>query len=228
MNSCSSLPAHFAPVSSLKFLLRSHSFSQRLSSPLRSCHTKAEHPTQELQLFIPEAFNLPRICPNILGIIAHPSLIFLPRYGKCKYSKIYPQIHSDAALCQLYTCPQSGVTTFRYLQAGSLTLTAWLLGSWSLLRWVLSCFSCPASAISHQPPLSVYSSPTTFARSWSKDVTCVNSSAPAEAELVAEEFAKLHCDPKSVLLHRLCSLHPETQSIRETLAHGRGLTVEGH
>lgn len=186
------------PISSLKCLLKSHSFSQRLSSLLRSCHTKAQHPTQELQLFIPEVFNLPRICPNILGIIAQPSLIFLPMHGKCKYSKTYPQKHSDAALCQLYTDPQSGVTTFRYLQAGSLTLTAWLLGSWSLLRWVLSCFSCPAWAVSHQPPLSVCSSPNVLARSWSKDVTCVNSTAPAEAELTAEEFAKLHCDPKSV------------------------------
>lgn len=90
MNPSSSLHAHFPPVSSLKFLFNSYSFSQRFSSPLRSCHTKAEHPTQEPQLFVPETFNLSKICPNVLRIIAHPSLVFLPQHGKFKYSKIYP------------------------------------------------------------------------------------------------------------------------------------------
>lgn len=80
-----------------------------------------------------------------------------------------------------------------------LTLTAWLLGSWSLLRWVLSYFSCPASGVSlwqylishpwvsapHPRPL-----PGTEAK--------INSPAPAEAEPAAEELAKLHFDLKSV------------------------------
>lgn len=148
MNPCSSLPACFLPVSSLKFLFKSYYFLRKLSSLLRPCYAKAEHLLGSLSFFVPRAFNLPSICPNILGIIAHPSLNFLPRHGKSQYSKIYVYIHNDAALCQLHTCPQRGVITFRCLQASSLTLPAWLSGSWSLLRWVLSCFSCSASGAS--------------------------------------------------------------------------------
>lgn len=145
MNPCSSLPACFLPVSSLKFLFDSYYFLQKLSSLLRPCYAKAEHLLRSLSFFVPRAFNLPSICHDILGIIAHPSLLFLPWHGKSQHSKIYLYIHSDAAPCQLHTCPHRGVTTFGCLQASSLTLPAWLSGSWSLLRWVLSWFSCSAS-----------------------------------------------------------------------------------
>lgn len=113
---------------------------------LKSRHTRAERPTQEPQLFVPETFGLPRICPNILGIIPHPSLIFLPRHGEFKYCKIH--IHRYIVMLPCANYPRKGATVFRRLQAGSLTLTAWLAGNWSLVRRVLSCFSSPASGIS--------------------------------------------------------------------------------
>lgn len=61
-------------------------------------------------------------------------------------------------------------------------------------------------------------------------MACVNSPAPAEAEPAAEEFAKLHFDPKSL---RAVASSPESSSRNTDQGSGkrareRRLTVEGH